>query len=181
MTEKIILYAIIGIAVSIALAFLTKATGKSVNIDESGQFNLRMNKLYGIMGIIGLVFGLLFLIFLPLTTEPNDSGIWMAVILMLLIFWGTGIPCLMYYRNHRVTFDDNSIVTTSVYGKIREIKWTDIEDIRFKAMSGLLVLTTKDQKVKVHQHLVGLSKFIEFVENKTKWTHKELKVPIGKK
>jgi hypothetical protein len=115
MTEKIILYAIIGIAVSTALAFLTKSTGKSVSIDESGQFNLRMNKLYGIMGVIGLVFGLLFLIFLPLTTESNDSGIWMAVILMLLIFWGTGIPCLMYYRNHRVTFDDNLIVATSAH------------------------------------------------------------------
>lgn len=181
MTEKIILYAIIGIAVSTALSFITKATGKSVDIVESGQFNLRMNKLYGIMGIIGLVFGLLFLIFLPLTTEPNDSGIWLAVILMLLIFWGTGIPCLMYYRNHRVTFDDNSIVATSLYGKIKEIKWTDIEDIRFKSMSGLLILTTKDDKLKVHQHLVGLSKLIEFVENKTKWTRKELKVPIGKK
>ncbi len=181
MTEKIILYVIIGIAVSTALAFLTKATGKSVDIDQSGQFNLRMNKLYGIMGIIGLVFGLIFLIFIPLTAEPNESGIWMVVILMLLIFWGTGIPCLMYYQNHRVSFDDNSIVATSVYGKIREIKWTDIEDIKFKAMSGLLVLTTKDEKVKVHQHLIGLSKFIEFVEKKTKWTHKELKVPLGKK
>jgi hypothetical protein len=181
MTEKIVLYSIIGIAVSTALAFLTKATGKSIEIDESRKFNLRMNKLYGFMGIIGLFFGLLFLIFIPLTTESNNGGIYFAVILMLLIFWGTGIPCLLYYRNHRVTFDENTIIATSVYGKIREIKWTDIEDIRFKAMSGLLILTTKDDKLKIHQHLVGLSKFIEFLENKTKWTRKELKVPIEKK
>ena len=180
MTEKVILYAIIGIAVSTSLAFLTKSTGKPIATDESGRFNIRMNKLYGIMGIIGLVFGLLFLIFLPLTTEPNDSGIWFIVILMLLIFWGAGIPCLMYYRNHRVSFDDNSIVATNVYGKVKEIKWSDILNIKFKVLSGLLVLTTKNEIIKVHQHLVGLSKFIELIENKTKWTRKELKIPIGK-
>lgn len=180
MTEKVILYAIIGIAVSTGLAFLSNAKGKSVAIDESGQFNLRMSKLYGIIGVIGLVFGLLFLIFLPLTTEPNDSGIWFIVILMLLIFWGAGIPCLMYYRNHRVSFDDNSIVATNVYGKVKEIKWSDILNIKFKVLSGLLVLTTKNEIIKVHQHLVGLSKFIELIENKTKWTRKELKIPIGK-
>ncbi len=180
MTEKIILYAIIGIAVSTALAFLTKSTGKSIATDESGKFNIKMNKFYGIMGIISLVFGLLFLIFLPLTTEPNDSGIWFIVILMLLIFWGAGIPCLMYYKNHRVSFDDNLIVVTNVYGKVKEIKWSDILNIKFKVFSGLLVLTTKNEIIKVHQHLVGLSKFIEVIENKTKWTRKELKIPIGK-
>ena len=178
MAEKAILYAIIGIAVSTALAFLTKATGKPVETDESGKFNLRMNKLYGIMGIAGLVFGLSFLIFLPLTS-PNDSGIWIAIILMLLISWGTGIPCLMYYRNHKVSFSDNSIIATNVYGKMKEIKWSDISDIRFKALSGLLVLTTTNEQIKVHQHLVGLSKFVEYIEKKTKWTRKELKVPIG--
>jgi hypothetical protein len=181
MTEKIILYTIIGIVVSTALAFLTKATGKAVASDESGYFNLRMNKLYGIMGIIGFLFGLLFLIFLPLTAGVNDSGVWIGVILMLLIFWGAGIPCLMYYRNHRVTFGDNSIIATNVYGKVKEIKWSDISGIKFKPLSGLLVLTTQNEHIKVHQHLVGLPRFVEFIENKTKWTRKELKIPIGKK
>ncbi len=180
MTEKIFFYAIIGIAVSTALAFLTKSIAKSIDADERGMFKLRMNKLYGILGIISIVIGLLFLIFLLLTSEPNDSGIWGGVILTILIFWGLGIPCLMYYRNHRVTFDDNSIVVTNVYGKVKEIKWSDISDVRFKTFAGLLVLTTTSEQIKVHQHLVGLSKFIEYIENKTKWTRKELKVPIGK-
>jgi amino acid transporter len=181
MIEKIILYTIITIVVSTAFAFLTKATGKSVETDESGKFNLRMNKLYGILGLIGLVFGLLFLIFVTLTAEPNDRGIWIGVILMFTIFWGTGIPCLMYYRNHKVTFSDNAIVATNVYGKMKEIKWNDISDIRFKALSGLLILTTQSEQIKVHRHLVGLSKFVEFIETKTKWTSEELKVPTGKK
>lgn len=181
MTEKIILYAIVGIAVATALAFLTKSTGKTIEAKENGMFHLRVNRLYGIMGILGLVFGLLFLIFLPLTSEPNDNGVWGLVTLMLLMFWGSGIPCLMYYRNHSVTFNDTTIIATNVYGKTKQIKWTDISGIKFKPLSGLLVLTTQSEQVNVFQHLVGLSKFVEFIESKTKWTNKELKVPIEKK
>lgn len=166
MTEKFILYTLLGIAISAALAFLTKSTGKSVATNESGQFNLRMNKLYGILGVIGLLFGLLFLIFFPLTAGVNDSGVWIGVILMLLIFWGAGIPCLMYYRNHRVTFSENAITVTNMYGKSKEIKWSAISDIRFNAFSELLVMKSQSNQVKVHQHLVGLSKLIEFIENK---------------
>lgn len=180
MTEKIILYTIIVIAISVILAFLTKATGKAVVIDNDGHYNLRMNKFYGIIGFVSLIIGLLFLIFLPLTAEPNDSAVWIVTTLMPLIFWGIGIPCMMYYRNHRLVFNNNSIIVTNIYGQIKEIKWSDIKDINFNALSGLLVLKTTQEKIKIHQHLVGLSKFIEHIENNTKWTQKELKLPIGK-
>jgi hypothetical protein len=181
MTEKIILYSIIAVAVWTSFAFLTKATGKTVTSNESGYFNLRMNKLYGIMGIIGILFGVLILIFLPMTAEANDDGVWMGVIILLLIFWGTGIPCFMYYRNHRLTFGENSISATNVIGKVKEIKWSDISDIKFKVLSGVLVIKTQNEQIKVHQHLVGLSKFVEFIETKTTWNRKDLKVPLGKK
>lgn len=181
MIETIIPYTIISIAVSIALAFLTKSTEKSIDKDESGNFNLKMNKLYGIIGIISVLFGLLFLIFIPLTVGVNESEIWIVVILILLISFGLGIPCLMYYRNHRVIFNSNSIIVSNVFGKVKEIKWSDIIDVRYKAFSGLLILTTKIEQIKVHQHLVGLSNFVEFIEKKTKCTIKELKIPIRKK
>lgn len=32
----------------------------------------------------------------------------------------------------------------------------------------------------INQHLVGLSKLVEHIENKTKWPRKDLKIPIGK-
>lgn len=180
MTEKIILYTIIVIAISVILVFLTKATRKAVAIDNDGHYVLRMNKLYGVIGFVCLVIGLLFLIFLPLTAEPTDRGVWVVTTLMLLIFLGIGIPCLMYYRNHRVVFNNNSIIATNIYGQTKEIKWSDINDINFNALSGLLVLKTTQEKIKIHQHLVGLLKFIEHIENNTKWSQKELKLPIGK-
>jgi len=180
MIEKVILHAIIGIAISTVLALLVKATRKSVEPDANGKFILRMNKLYGIVGMLSMVFGILFLTFFPLTPEFNSGELFLTLVLMLLIFWGTGIPCLMYYQNHRVIFNEDSIMVSNYYGKIKEINWSNITDIKFKPFLGVLVLSTTDAQVKVHQHLVGLSKFIEYIENKTKWTRKELKIQIGK-
>lgn len=167
--------------VVIGLAFLTKATGKPVSPDQSGKLTLKMNRLYGVVGLIGLLFGLTFLIVPPLTTDHYSTGeIYMAVIVLLLIFWGTGIPGLLYYLNHKVCFDEDAIIVTDLFGKEQEVQWNNIESIKFKFSTGLLILKTDDKKIKVHQHLVGLSQFIAFVERKTKWTNRELKVPMSR-
>ena len=71
---------------------------------------------------------------------------------MFLIFWGTGVACLMYYKNHSVIFDNSLIEVTNVFGKANEIRWSDISGIKFNAISGLLVLCTDVEAVKVHQH-----------------------------
>lgn len=180
MTEEIFFYSIVGVAVSAAFAFLVKGTGKIVPKDEAGRFNLRMNKLYGIMGVVGLLVGFAFVVVLPLTVESIDNGMTLAIALMLLIFWGTGIPCFMYYKNHSVSFDNHSIRVTNVYGKTNEILWSDVSAIRFKALSGLLAISTGEKTVHVHQHLVGLTKFMEYIEDKTRWTRENLDVPVGK-
>lgn len=178
MTDKIIFYAIIGIAVTLTMVFLKNATGKEVKIAEDGCYKLRMNKLYGIIGVVCVLMGLIFLISLPFMVDEINAGIVGVMTLVLAICWGSGIPCLLYYRNHRISFDDRSIHVTDVYGKSRTIEWSQITDANFSAFSGLLVLKTENEKVKVHQHLVGLSKFMKTLENKIQWTTKELKVPI---
>ena len=179
MEENIILYSLIGIAVSLALLFLTKSTDQNVSVDADGFYNLRMNKFYGIIGVVAILIGVLFGILMPLREERIDSGLIFGIVLMLVIFCGTGIPCLMYYRNHRVSFDNKSIKVINVYGNRKEIQWSDISDIKFRALSGLLVIYTSNESVKLHQHLVGLGKFMGVLETKTKWTREELRIPIG--
>jgi hypothetical protein len=180
MTEDTLLYLIIGVAVTITLAVLTKATGKKVVPDDHGLFTLKMNPLYGIIGILGLSIGLFLLLIIIMFADQNDNGFIAGVILTLLIFGGTGIPCLMYFRNHKISFNRKTIKATNVFGRTNQIEWADILEIKFNAFSGLLKLTANNETIKVHQHLVGLTKFIEFMEMETKWTHKELKIPIRK-
>tara|TARA_R110002074_G_scaffold108432_5_gene234027 strand:- start:1436 stop:1978 length:543 start_codon:yes stop_codon:yes gene_type:complete len=180
MIEKVILYSIVGIAVSVALSFLTKSTGDKIDADEQGAFHLKMNKLYLIAGLGGLIMGLVFLILIPLIADNTTMVIVFIVLLILSIAWGTGIPCLMYYKNHRLTFDDLTITVTNVYGKQKQIKWEGINNMKFSPMSGLLTITNKTDEIKIHQHLVGLSSFIDSVEKKTNWTAEKLKLPIQK-
>ena len=176
MIDKIILNGIIAIFSLIVIAYLTKASKKKTSIDENGEFHLKMNKLYGLIGILGTLLGLFFLIYIPLTVKVGDNEIWLLTFFMLLILLVPGIFLLMYYKNHRVIFGDNSIVVTDVFGKEKKIKWSDITDIKFNILSGMFVISTKSEKIKVHLHLIGISNFTEYIERKTGWKYKNFKI-----
>lgn len=180
MIDKIILNSIIAIVVMVIYSFLTNSTGRKIEADQHGQFHLRINKLYGLFGVVLVLLGFVFLIVIPLTVD-RDSSMIIMIILMLFIMWGIGIACLLYYKNHKVTYNTSTITVTSVYGKTKSISWSDITDIHFSAFSGLLTICDKREKVKIHQHMVGLSSFMDKIASETKWTAEELKIPIKKK
>ena len=139
-----------------------------------------MNKLYGIVGLVSILFGVFFIIFFITTPDKSDGGIVGGVLLMLLIFWGAGIPCLLYFKNHKVSFNEDSILVVNVFGKQKKVEWAKIADINFKALWGLIVIDSEGEKVKIHQHMVGISKFIETLERNTHWTNNDLRVPLRK-
>lgn len=178
MAENTILYLIIGIVISFAFSFLTKYSSKKVAKNPSGRYNLKMNKLYGIVGVVSLILGFFCSVYLPLI--ENSSEVIIGIVLFLLIFWGLGIPSLMCYRNHSLSFDNKSIQVSNIYGKKKEIQWSDICTIKFNLFSGFLDLKTNKESIRVHQHLVGITHFADYIEKYTKWTCKELKLPIRK-
>lgn len=96
-----------------------------------------------------------------------------------LLFSLGGIYLLLYYKNHSVFFDQKTITTTNLYGKTTEVEWKFIEEIKFSSLSGMITVKGDAKKAKLHQHLVGLISFIEEMEAKTKYTAKELKIPVG--
>jgi len=95
-----------------------------------------------------------------------------------LIFGGLSAPLLMYYYNHELEFDEESIVVKNWKGKVDKIKWSEIENVKFSPMWGYLKLKTKSKKLNLYQHLVGLVEFVKLMEIKTKFTAKELKLPF---
>ena len=176
MIEKIITYALIAISVSLALAYLKKGATTKFFLTGSGKLILRMNKLYAVMGLIGFILGLFITIMIVITKGPL-----LVAAIVLIIFWGTGIPCWIYYRNHILKFDDKAIEVKSFYGKDGSILWSDISDISFNHFSGLLtILDNKGIIIKIHQHIVGLSSFVKMLEQKTSWTAEKLRMPIAK-
>src|SRR5690348_10675209 len=78
-------YAIVGMTVAATLSYLNKATGKHVDSNEKGEFLLKMNKLYKIVGYVSLVMGLIVTIG-PILTDKPDAAMFVMMFLMFLIF-----------------------------------------------------------------------------------------------
>ena len=177
--ENFIVYAIIGVAVTTALAFLNKAASKRTIKNEHGLYELRMNRLYQIVG--GFV-GLMGLSFLLLIVGEQDLTALITILILSLGFAALGFVCLFWYVNHRLNFDERTVSATTFYGKTNTVNWNDVTSITFNSLSGLITLTSNNgTTVKAHQHLVGLNSFVELMEQQTKWTAKSLKLPLNRK
>ena len=172
--ENFFLYSIIGGVVSFTIWLLNRQARKKVEPSRGERYELRLNKLYLYLGIVGVNLGILGFT-LPVLYEDD----WVSGSLLFLILGGPAFACWLWYVNHGFVFDDTSIEATSVYGKRTAMKWEDIQKISFSTFSGLLTFSDgKGKKVKAHQHLVGLGELAKMMEEKTKWTAKEIKLPV---
>jgi len=152
---------IVSISVSLLLYFLNKASKKEALSLINGSYELRMNRAYQIIGIAGIFSGLIFL-FVPVMISEYSLGIILATGLMFLFFIGISVPCLLWYKNHYVRFDNISVYSNDLYGRNQQINWKDITSASFKPFAGVMALSDRNgNAVKVHQHLVGFSTFME--------------------
>lgn len=177
--DKFVLYAIVGISVTIALMFLNKVASRRSVSNEHGWHELRMNRLYQIAGILVGIIGLSFLL---IGLNEQDSTALIAVVIISLGFSALGFISLLWYLNHRLNFNEQFLSASNFYGKSTSLTWNEISNITFNSFSGLITITATDgKKIKAHQHLAGLNSFIELMEQKTKWTAKSLKLPLNRK
>lgn len=176
--EKFLYYGLIGGSISLLMLYLNKASGRTIEAVE-GVYQLRIHKLYQFIGIVSSVIGSVLLV-LPLIYDGLAA---LPVALgMFLLFTGLGVPCILWYRNHHLIYNPEKISSKSWLGKSSEIYWKDIKNISFNSLSGLLLIEdARGTKVKAHQHLVGLKSFVEFMEQKTNMTARELKLPFSAK
>lgn len=163
------------VAVKLAIDFLNKSANKEAEEDEHGRFILRLNRLYQIVGFISIVMGLFGL---SIILYFKESDIAIISLIIMGIFWGAGIPCLIWYYNYKLTFDNRTVTVKSWTTKEETIDWSDIQDIVFKRWSGYIKVIGENKRMTIHSHLVGLKSFIKMMEKKTKWRAKDLKLPI---
>jgi hypothetical protein len=174
MSTSVVINLISGIAILAALIFLNRVTRKPVTADAAGRFHLRMNKLYSLAGILGLLMGLGLAITALFRISVIDATEIAMILTILSIFWGGGIPSLLYYYNHRVVFDDTSITVTNVFGKTVTFNWEDISSVKLNSLTSVITMNTTSGKVKIHQHLVGLSRLGDKLAEKKGWTLPQL-------
>ncbi len=177
MLSDIISYACVALLTGIFLKYLNRATGKIVKPNGIDQYFLRMNKFYNIAGYIAMCICLVFIIGSIITLE-FELAVFVMVFFIVIIFGGLGLLGVLLYRNHYLLFSSTKIEVRSVFGKTKITTWNKIQNVSFSQNSGLITITDDGQKLKVHQHLVGLSKFVAYMEDKTEWTAERLKLPV---
>jgi hypothetical protein len=153
----------VSVLVPLLLYFLNKASKKNVAASGEGSYELRMNNLYLLMGIMSAFLGLLFLL-MPVLSNEYSLEIFIASGVMFLVFIGFAVPCILWYKNHRLFFNEQGFILKGAYGKKLQIKWEDISQVSFSSFTGVITVVDRQGNIaKAHQHLVGFSSFVKML------------------
>jgi len=167
MIEKALFYGIISLVVLSILSWLNKAAKIKIYPDKTGETTLIMNKLYLILGIIVLMMWTVFVIFTFISMTNDWVAFFTTFLIISIVTLGPGIPCILWYLNHKVTFDNDVIQVRNVYGKQQNILFKDIVSTNMNNFSGLLKVSTQNRSVSIHQHLIGVTTLTEKIKSYT--------------
>ena len=163
--EQIITIGLTAFVTAIAMNHLSKSSEQEVVVNEMGYTVLRMNKLYKILAwiLIGIA-----LSFILVAIYLHEEGMYIISFLILLFFGGFSCALLMYYKNHKVEFNDDLIIIHSWKGEREELRWDETEIVKYNKLTGHLKLHYKNKKLSIHEHLVGFKMLLNKLEEKKK-------------
>lgn len=158
----VLMYAVIAIAVNLVFLYVNKKSNSSVSPIKDNLYELRLHKLYWYIGLFAATSAVILATFAVLDGEVIIG------LAFLLMMGGVGIVSALWYANYRLKFDTELISTISAYGKKTEVQWQDIDSVKYSTFTGQIVFKTNtNEKLKVHQHVVGLKDVIRMMESKT--------------
>lgn len=164
MFEKFVLYAVVLVSVGIGLAIVDKKTKEAVLPNLDGVVNLRMNRLYYYGGIAMVIIWAVFIPYLIGSGLPIFNIV-VAFLLISIFTLGLGLPVLLWYLNHNVSYDDKTIRVQNVFKKQTEIQFNEVLSKRTNYFTGFLIVKTEEKEVKIHLHLVGVNALLKRMED----------------
>ncbi len=164
---------IVGILTAFIMLFVSKkAQRKRIEEDELGNFTFRLPKYFLFIGITMLVFTVIFAFLIPIN---NNEDIFYSVVLVGLFGIG-GLWMVLFYSSYLVNISDKEINYISIFTKEIRMNWEAIEQIEYKPKRGSIIASNTDQKIVIHQQILGLDQLLEFIEKKKGITKEELKI-----
>jgi len=168
-------HGITAILIGAFMAYASSKSAKEVSRNIEGKYCLRLNTSYKWLGMGSIVLGGIGLI---AAIVAEEEGILVVVFLAMLLFIILGIILMMWYENHQLIFDEETISVKSWKGKTEMVRWDAIDNVKFSPIWGYLRIYSKEQKLNIHFHLVGLVGFVKMLEDKTTYNARELKLPF---
>ena len=148
------------------MVYLANSVSKNVQANEQGYYLLSMHKAYKLCGYASLILGIVIGSFIFFSN--HDLASYCIITALFLFFAIMGILCLKYFYNHYVLFNEEKIEVRTVGNRIHFFEWQQIQSARFNPTSGNLKLKCKDGRTfKIHQHLKGISVFLDRLKVKT--------------
>lgn len=128
-----------------------------------GKIILKMNKVYGVVGILSL-FASLSVIVLGLINNSLLSKDAIYILVIFALFFLLGLLLVMYTRNIMVEVTSEKIFYTGLSGKNKEIQWNQLKSISFNPSSKEIILKSNQVSIKLHIHLKGIGSLIKIIE-----------------
>ena len=86
-------------------------------------------------------------------------------VLILLFLFG-GIFLILIYRNHKLIFDNENIITYDFFGNECKTKWNEIVSLKTNSISGFVsIIDSNKNKIRLHQFLINNTLFIKYIFN----------------
>jgi len=161
-------------AVSVIMILLFAASKGQPKKDELGNIILKLPKFYSIFGILVILGGIGFFIFAFFFAKENDQ-LTIVIIGLVAMLSGLFLFAKGYVSHIKVT--ELGIIETTIFGKQKEIKWNEIEDLSFGKVSLELKIASSNVKIKAHTHLVGFNELVSKLEEKTGKKRIEFGIP----
>jgi|JI6StandDraft_1071083.scaffolds.fasta_scaffold61890_1 uncharacterized protein YacL len=151
---------------------------RTITYNNREMYLSRYSILYFVLGLIGIVISI-FLSIKILTVQPLEFISWFIALLLILLFLFGGIFLILMYRNHKLIFDNENIIIFDFFGNECKTKWNEIVSLKTNSISGFVsIIDSNKNKIRLHQFLINYTLFINILEQKTRWTIKDLKLPI---
>lgn len=165
---------VIPILVGFILRYITLSSSVALKSGNEGELVLKPHKLYGYIGIAGIL-GVVFVYVMVSVTTPQPSLL--VLNLILVIFLVIGMYLIAYAFFNKVIIKDNKIVSYSFWRKTISIEMREIKEMSFTQVGLSLKLSDGKKSVNIHMHHVGFSSLITILKNE----HPDLvKVPLEK-
>ncbi|GLC29909.1 hypothetical protein [Clostridium omnivorum] len=130
---------------------------------ENGRIILKMNTIYGIVGIFSVIVSIVVTI-IAFISGAFSSEDWIYALIFIALFVILGAILILYTRNTRVEADSQEISYTGFSGGSKKIKWKYVKKVKYNKSSKEITVSDGETKIKIHLHYKGLGSLLKLMK-----------------
>ncbi len=154
---------IVIIVVTFLMRYLLTFAKKQPATNEDGSMVLKYPGFMAVIGYTAIGFGVLIGIITVFQIVPTTGN--EVVPYLVSFFVVLGLPLVLIGTFTRITVTDQKVQLTGITGKVKEIRWEEINKVTFR-WTAELILHSEHAKVKLNMILIGFNSLVETMKQK---------------